>query len=352
VGDVNGDGFEDLAITDGAAHDESVTRVYGGGAGGLGSDPLVTVMGAGRTGVGDADGDGLSDLGVVHRVEHGVYELHVHYGADGLADAPSQTLDALGGALPAANVLFGDADGDGYDDLATLVPVALGDPASTVLYRGGPTGLSSTPVVVSDGTDLDPLAFADVNGDGYDDLLFTRPQGPDIVVGVMLGGVAGPGTPLEVDRFSASLPSLDHRMAVGDWNGDGFDDAVVLGFTDGDDAVVWFGSATGLDAGTTGSLAGLPRHTIKKANRLDVTGDGIEDLVLGDYFGDQVLLYEGAPTGFGASPPEVLAAMVGEGFGSGVAFVDVDGDGGLELSVLSLDGVNTAGRLHVLPYQP
>jgi len=351
LGDVDGDGFEDLAICEGSAYGQSVTRVYGGSATGLASEPFATFLGAKSAGVGDADGDGIRELAFVNEVDAGVYELHVHYGADGLVGAP-QILETFGGAKSGVAPLFGDADGDGYEDLATVLSVA-GAPASTVLYRGGPAGLSTVPTMVSDQTDLEPLTWADVDGDGFEDLIVLREQGADVIVGVIPGSAAGLGTPVEVDRYAAALPGLSPSMASGDWNGDGYDDVAVLGFTDGDDAIVWFGSATGLDAGSTGGLTGLPAHTIKKANRRDVTGDGIDDLVLGDTFGaGQVLLYEGGATGFGATAPQVLASMPDEQFGAGVAFLDVDGDGGLELSVLSLMGLNTAGRLHVLPFQP
>jgi hypothetical protein len=155
--DVNDDGFADLAL---AAAGVGEIRVFLGGPGaaldvvadGVGSVTATDFLGVGLTAVGDVNGDGLDDL-AAHAVPvgGGPGSVYLFLGAsgttfDGVADATfvegTQTEDNFGASIAGA----GDTNGDGVDDLVlgmpqcgAGVPVGTGD---AFVYLGG----SATPL--------------------------------------------------------------------------------------------------------------------------------------------------------------------------------------------------------------
>jgi len=138
----------------------------------------------------------------------------------------------------------GDINGDGFADV-----VAANDLSQVLVLWGSATGLVPTPVVLrpSGATILTRFgvsadAYGDVNGDGFTDLIVGEPG--DTRIYVYLGGAT----------FSASTPPViiarpsdfgfGQSIRTGDFNRDGFDDAVVW---DGYGRVIVFlGSETGL----------------------------------------------------------------------------------------------------------
>jgi len=331
LGDVNGDGFEDVAVLDGEALGEPVTRVYLGSSTGLEADPVVTWEGGeyGYGGVGDVNGDGIPDLALVVD-DHYDDRVQIHLGDPmGPTASPMHQLGPpdVGGDGP--KVLLGDANGDGFDDLATTVDTSGMDRLG--VFYGSAAGLSPTPDLVGPKLDVFPRIWADVDGDGFDDLVLTRdlaqPAGTTVVVLVASGGAGGLGVPVELLRFPASLPWFAGSLQTGDWNGDGYDD---VSFNT-QDPFVLFGSAAGLDAGAPQSVPGLLRAVTS-----DVTGDGIDDLlVLGDV--EEVWMYPGMAAGFGAAPPDVLDTPKCADGREDLAVADVNGDGVGELVLVCDD---------------
>ena len=136
LGDVNGDGYEDLAIGamafDGALSHAGRVFVYHGSPGGLGTGP------------------------------------------NGIADG-TQAYGNFGWTVAAA----GDSNGDGYDDL--VVGSEQSNPeqseGAAFLFVGSPTGIVSGPSWQAEGNQAHSwyshaLSTAgDVNGDGYDDIV-------------------------------------------------------------------------------------------------------------------------------------------------------------------------------------
>ena len=198
AGDVNGDGFGDVAIGstlwDNGQTNEGRASVYLGSAAGLATtaswnfepNQSGAAVGGSVVGAGDVNGDGYADLAVgAYLYDNGQINegraLVFHGSATGLATSaswtgePNQANAYLGYSVAAA----GDVNGDGYADLvagAHLYDNGQTDEGGAWLWYGSATGLSSTAAWTGEADQASAyygysVAGADVNGDGYSDVI-------------------------------------------------------------------------------------------------------------------------------------------------------------------------------------
>lgn len=202
AGDVNGDGHADLVVARGGAPGR--VEIYAGGPGGLSAQPLGTLtspssaeiarstFGLSVVGAGDMNGDGYADVAIAALTGTfaSPWRVHVYAGGpDGPVDTPLATIVApayAGGRGPELAAAR-DVNGDGFDDLLVGSPEALiGAPTTkpllvrAALYFGslvGPTSVTgqlfTLPALVTDygGTFGRTVgAVGDLDGDGYADL--------------------------------------------------------------------------------------------------------------------------------------------------------------------------------------
>jgi hypothetical protein len=251
AGDVNRDGYGDVAVAGFGGSPRSV-YVFHGSASGLGATPATTVLGTDAiavAGAGDVNGDGYDDI-VIGDYDAGSFAGAAYVlrgGASGINSTTQRTLvdNATGNAqrfYGSAVACIGDVDGDGYADVAVGAPAwavdALLSNASVgrvYVYRGGAGGIATSPSVNFQGPDGPQGSFgsalsgADLNGDGYSDLIASSPstnssQGR---VRVYRGALGGP-TVASATLIGTGTGSFGVSVAgAGDVNGDGLVDLAV-----------------------------------------------------------------------------------------------------------------------------
>jgi hypothetical protein len=317
VGDVNADGFGDFLVR--TQGDESTPGVapnahayiYLGGVT-LHSEPDVVLdcgsvddESSATAGIGDVNGDGFDDVaigGFTVDAEHHAQEpsrVEVHFGGPAMANAADVTLSTAPGArFGTAVAAVGDVNGDGYVDFAVGAAMTGGDGAAYV-YFGGPT-LMATPGVTLNapaGVTLFGYAVAgsgDFNGDGFADLAVGAPgtaskPGTPGAAYVYFGGAAISSTPgvslagnADADRFGAALVGLN------DVDGDGRDDLAVLAWgalwpntVTRAHVDVFPGATTGMPALMSTRDAGPAANGRRGLAARDLDGDSIPDLLVG-----------------------------------------------------------------------
>ncbi len=383
--DFDGDGRSDLVV--GAYWGTALSGtagsvfVYPGRAGGPSSTPTLEIPSpvaelyshfGWRLASGDVNGDGYADLavGASHQPTGYAGRLYVYFGGpSGLSATPSQTIDAPKWwenfePFPHGLSVAGDLNGDGFADIVAGQDTVMNGPVGWVFF-GSPTGASLTfsdvfPNPPPLGTDHKTRLIAtdvDVDGDAFADALLAMPAGslPVGWVHVYTGGTGvleKPSLSVSADP-SPTTNTFAQSMTCGDFNGDGYGDAVVGDETRTAGTVLLYpGAATGLPAAPRFPVTS---PTSPQSMRLgmslaagDVDGDGLDDLLAGapnlGSSGTQpggAFLYRGATTGLQGTPATSLTSPVADAyghFGNSVSIPgDVDGDGRADAVIAGYD---------------
>ncbi|WP_067171684.1 FG-GAP repeat domain-containing protein [Microtetraspora niveoalba] len=341
-GDLDGDGYADLAV--GApgrgGRAGSVTIAFGAGPG-L-SDRLVALDRPGDTtgfgaalAVGDYDGDGRDDLAV------STFDaVWVAYGSGGIRRGRAGWTPVMGNTARVGPLASGDVDGDGYADLAVVY--SEDDPADEgmgAVYRGSREGLADRLPGTFPGWGVGDVAIGDLDGDGFGDVVagnsYADAEDPGGQIYVSRGSARG----LEAERVIWTLSSpgmprapegtdgLGGAVAVGDVDGDGYADVAVGASGGAGAALVLYGGGSGVsargarlyDPGSAGVAADVVQGFGQEVALADLDGDGRAELAVSTRAEQRVtVLSPGGPeTGGGAAKGAVqlTPARQGEGFG-------------------------------------
>jgi uncharacterized repeat protein (TIGR01451 family) len=216
VGDFNGDGKTDLALSN--YNGSTVSVMLGNGNGGFGPPTAYSTGGTDdySVAVGDFNGDGKEDLAVANYANGTVSVLL----GDGTGKFGAPMTFSSGGTDP-ISVVVGDFNGDGKTDIAVA---NNGSDTVGVLWGNGNGGFSGPTILACNGFAPWALTVGDFNGDGHSDLAVSG--SPDTVA-VYLGNGSGAFTG-PVLCSSGEIPYYyDASIATGDFNGDGRTDLAV-----------------------------------------------------------------------------------------------------------------------------
>ena len=335
AGDLNGDGYADVVVTASQAFNsnyDGFAYVYYGSSSGLGSTHDIRLdhvqslqyFGSSACGVGDLNGDGYDDLAIGGPLYDGTYtnegSVTIYYGTDTGVSLTNKDL-VVGGAAN-ANIGSsvsgaGDVNGDGYDDLivgAENHTNGQSQEGAVYIYMGSSTGVSLTYANKweSDeayaGLGKSVSGGGDLNGDGFGDIVYggwrvdngTSDEGVAYVHYGSLSGInSTPDLILENNCWEGYFGYC--VSANGDYNGDGYADVLVCapdcpaGQSDEGLTHIYYGSSKGLINN------GLLIYETNSANQRpysadfvgDVNGDGFGDFMVGSHIQDGDQTQEG-----------------------------------------------------------
>ena len=321
LGDFNGDGVLDMAVTNGG--DNTLTILLGKGDGtftATASSPQTGTYPSFVT-VGDFNRDGKADLAVANLNSNNVTILLGN--GDGTFTAAASSPET--GYQP-QSMAVGDFNGDGMLDLAVL---NAGVNTVTVLLGNGDGTFTASPLSSQTGSQPRSLVSGDFNGDGSLDLAVTN--GAANTLTILLGNGDG-SFAAAPSPATGAYPS---GAAVGDFNLDGKLDLAVANESSGT-VTILLGNGDGtFTAKTASPSAGSSPVSVSVA---DLNRDGKPDLVVanGNNGTITILLGNGDGTFGSASSQSAGSDPVS------IAVGDLNGDGIQDLAVANTYGNNVS----------
>lgn len=304
-GDFNRDGHLDLVTVSPYANTASV--FLGDGTGNLGPKMDYAVNDPSFVTVADLNSDGWPDLVMATASDYFNPTISVLLGRGEGTFAPKKEFAASG----ATWISVGDLNGDGKPDLATA------NFGTISVLLGGGDGSFSPGTPVATGTSSFPVAVADLNVDGMNDLAFVSNE--DGTVSALLGhgdGTFGP-------RFDIPVSGKPFSVRVGDLNGDGKPDLVAGGTNR---VTVLLGNGDGTFRPAPDLRAGwFPSDAVIG----DVDSDGRPDIVAINLASNTLSIFQGHGDGT-FDPPATFGARGGP---LSAVLGDLDEDGQADIAV-------------------
>ena len=401
--DINGDGYEDVAIgawtwttSTGRAYvfygsPTGITNTTAASSTTIRTGAATSNFYGRSMAIADFNGDGFGDLAVSAYGNSGNRGIvHIFNGAPGGLSATSvnitgetaPTLTSKFGSLLAA----GDTNNDGYADLVASANSYNTATGRVYIFHGAGAGITATLAASADRI-LDgeavtnfnfggALALGDFNGDGNTDLAIGAPNQAGFKGRAYIRNGTGAGIPAGPISTAMAIGTAENitdyfggGLASGDLNNDGVTDLVVgaYGYLAGANtgrAYIYYGvSGPGITANATldpGSPTTILTGTNAGAffttnfNIADLNSDGYADLTVGAYgctantSGCAYVFFGQASTiatGLASTASITLNGQTaGENFGRAIGAADVNGDGYLDANVGANLWTTSTGR--------
>lgn len=324
--DINRDGFADVVVGEpGYMSNAGRIHVHYGSATGPALTPSLSIGAPADAGgsfgsrvhpVGDVNLDGFGDI-AVGCASTRAYAFHGSAG--GLSTTPARSYtNGIYTRTDLNAIAAGDFNGDGFSDFA-MTPTSM--PA--FVYFGSASGAPGTAGLAVGPSNYFRSVAADFTGDGYADLVRTN----NSTMLLFAGGPSGSYTQISsvtVPDVEGNSSFGNYLAAPGDLNGDGIADLVIAA------SEASYGSGVGIGKvwvymGGGSGFASAPQQTISNPTTTnygfgwavgavgDVDGDGRADVQIGTY-GNESYLFTGIGGMFGLATTPTLTVYPPMGY--------------------------------------
>jgi hypothetical protein len=327
LGDFNGDGKLDVAVTNGGTYD-MVSILPGTGSGTLkAAVPFGTNFGPGGMGVADFDGDGKLDLvtadsGAPFGVTVATISVLLSNGKDLFAARTDYSVgdEDVTGAY--SGIAAADLTGNGKPDL--IVPITFAFPYEISILMNKGNGTFKPFVSYPLPTGAVAVVAGDFNNDHKPDIAVANGNGTGVIT-VLLN--SGTGTFPTYTEYS--INGISDGLAVGDFNKDGNLDIVA---TNGSQSTisVLLGNGTGAFPSFATYPTGSSPYGVTVG---DFNGDGWPDIAVANQSSGTVSILINKADGSGTFLPKVDYAAAGGGAPLTLAAGSFRGDGKIDLAV-------------------
>ncbi|MBT8263586.1 MAG: VCBS repeat-containing protein [Bacteroidia bacterium] len=279
AGDVNNDEYSDLVVI--TEDSDDIRVMISDGSTGYGPFVIIEMppgLGPSTNEGADFNRDGLIDMAIGSTYANNV---NIQLGDPVTFFNSQMNYQASEGVRGLA---VADLNGDGWDDIVTA---NRADSNMSILMNDG-TGLFQPAVNIDSGFDGETsIATTDLNNDGFTDLLVATHDDNNVV------SLLNDGSGNMTVTSNAGVGGGPWMLAIGDINGDGFVDAITANRFTNDVSVVFSDGSGGVD---------LDRHysvnTFPVAIDLgDIDGDGDLDFISSNVLGGDYTLMENDGTG-------------------------------------------------------